>query len=231
MSYAEHSVCIASYWGTMRFADAAIGEGGLASAANFEFELKTRPGRTAGAAMPLGARERARAGAHRGLLNLLGVSLIVLGLRLLGLGLIVLAAVLQELRARTAITRAAVQAERERVARDLHDGLAQDLAFIVVCGERMAPGMDAEHPVVIAAKRALQTSRRTIAELSEPADATLRGELEVRDDGRDSVPTRRRRLRERLGLRRDRAHLCSQGASSEVRLSRIGETGFEGARR
>ncbi|MGH2856139.1 MAG: sensor histidine kinase [Solirubrobacteraceae bacterium] len=56
--------------------------------------------------------------------------------------------------------------ERERIARDLHDGLAQDLAVIAVHGQRMQQELGAEHPVTVAARRALAASRSAIVDLS-----------------------------------------------------------------
>lgn len=63
--------------------------------------------------------------------------------------------------------RAAVLEERRRLARDLHDGVAQELAFIWRQTRRLAPGENG--PVVAAlsgsAERALQESRRAVAAL------------------------------------------------------------------
>src|SRR5262249_36063719 len=84
--------------------------------------------------------------------------------RMIGFGLIAVAALRWELHSRRLVARAATIAERQRVARDLHDGLAQDLAFIAAHSERIATDVGAEHPVVIAARRALQISRCAIAE-------------------------------------------------------------------
>ena len=73
----------------------------------------------------------------------------------------------------------AASAERGRVARDLHDGIAQDLALISAYSEQLTAAMGPGHPVVIAARRALAISRTTIAELSDPpgvgAGETFRG--------------------------------------------------------
>ena len=56
--------------------------------------------------------------------------------------------------------------ERRRIARDLHDGLAQDLAFIAAHGDQIAREAGEEHPLAIAARRALALSRGAIADLS-----------------------------------------------------------------
>jgi signal transduction histidine kinase len=72
---------------------------------------------------------------------------------------------------------AVVTAERERIARDMHDGLVQDLAFIVSQGEVLASELGGEHPVTIAARRALQTSREAIADLSPDVGPTVTSAL------------------------------------------------------
>ena len=89
--------------------------------------------------------------------------------RLLAFAVLLAAALRQELQVRGIQTQAAANAERRRVAQDLHDGLAQDLAFIAAHGARMGADLGGEHPVAIAARRALATSRSAIAELSDPA--------------------------------------------------------------
>jgi signal transduction histidine kinase len=66
----------------------------------------------------------------------------------------------------------AAATERRRVAWDLHDGIAQDLALIGAYREQIAAAMGEDHPVVTAAQRALALSRTTIAELSDPPGAT-----------------------------------------------------------
>lgn len=59
---------------------------------------------------------------------------------------------------------AAVLEDRRRIARDLHDGLAQELAFIVA---------ETHGPAAKAAERALDESRRAIAALTRPVDEAL----------------------------------------------------------
>ncbi len=69
---------------------------------------------------------------------------------------------------------AAVLEERRRMARDLHDGLAQELAYILAQSRRLANRGDEglEH-ICIAAERALDESRRAIAALTRPLDEPL----------------------------------------------------------
>src|SRR5262249_40985362 len=70
----------------------------------------------------------------------------------------------------------AVLDERRRIARDLHDGLAQELAFIVRRAKRtLERGVEASDVTQIAnaAERALDESRRVIATLTRPLDEPL----------------------------------------------------------
>jgi signal transduction histidine kinase len=67
---------------------------------------------------------------------------------------------------------AAVLEERRRIARDLHDGAAQELAFIVRRMRRL-PYVEGVGPIAAAAERALDESRRAIAALSRPLDEPL----------------------------------------------------------
>jgi signal transduction histidine kinase len=100
-------------------------------------------------------------------------------LRLLAFGLLVAAWFCQELEARRTLASVAAIAERQRVARDLHDGLAQDLAFIAAHGARLTGPSGEEHPLAIAAKRALAISRATICDLSSEHGTTVRQALQA----------------------------------------------------
>src|SRR3989440_7778079 len=70
--------------------------------------------------------------------------------------------------------RAAVRREREAMARDLHDGLAQELAFIVTQTRRVAarddPGDETLAAITRAAQRALDESRTLIGGLRAGED-------------------------------------------------------------
>lgn len=101
-----------------------------------------------------------------------------LGLRVLAWALVIFALVGRDLDLRAGLRLAAVTAERRRVAGNLHDGLAQDLAFIVAHRTLLAEHLGAGHPVTIAASRALAASRAAIAELSEPSTGTVHDALE-----------------------------------------------------
>ena len=90
-------------------------------------------------------------------------------------------------RTRERARRDVAAAERLRIANDLHDGLAQDLSFIVAFAERLASEHGDEHPVVVAARRALQVSRGVMVDLAatgapstEAALREIAAELEAR---------------------------------------------------
>ena len=71
---------------------------------------------------------------------------------------------------------AAVERERRRIARDIHDSLAQDLAFIAARVRALerdpAASVRLDH-LAIAATRALEHSRTTISTLTRPLDEPL----------------------------------------------------------
>ncbi|MGI8715743.1 MAG: sensor histidine kinase [Solirubrobacteraceae bacterium] len=86
--------------------------------------------------------------------------------RLAAYGLLLATALRLYGRTREQQAREALSAERLRIARDLHDGLAQDLAFIATHSDRLAIEFGAEHPLAIATRRALAVSRQEIVDLS-----------------------------------------------------------------
>ncbi len=93
-------------------------------------------------------------------------------LRLLGWGAL-LFGVVEEVRLHwRAHEAAAIAGERRRIAREIHDDVAQELAFI-----RRRAGRLAQLPggleIVSAAERALEDSRRAIQALAPPADEPL----------------------------------------------------------
>jgi signal transduction histidine kinase len=81
-------------------------------------------------------------------------------------------------------TAGAIDEERQRIARNLHDGLAQELAFIRMETQRMA----ATHPdgraerLARAAERALEESRTAIETLRNRADEPFHVELSALAD-------------------------------------------------
>jgi signal transduction histidine kinase len=88
-----------------------------------------------------------------------------------------LTAGLEELRwAQRRLAEAAVLQERQRIARDLHDGVAQDLAFILQQARAMqrnmglVPGIER---VIVAGQRALDESREAVATLARPPSQPL----------------------------------------------------------
>lgn len=101
------------------------------------------------------------------------------GLGVFAVALLVAAIAHQELTERRRLALAAALAERRRVARDLHDGLAQDLAFIAAHSAEIARSVDAGPLVAAAARRALAHARGTIVDLSVPDDSTAREALEA----------------------------------------------------
>lgn len=88
-------------------------------------------------------------------------------------------------RARAAVRSEAANiaaAERRRLARELHDGLAQDLAFIAAYAGHLADVSGDDHPIVIAARRALTALRGTISDLSATDTPSLAQAVEMVGD-------------------------------------------------
>ena len=89
--------------------------------------------------------------------------------------------------------RMAAGDERRRLARDLHDGVAQELAFIATEAVRRDPAPDHLARIGAAAARALDESRRAISALSRPLDQPLdEAVAEAAEEvaGRTGVPLR-----------------------------------------
>jgi signal transduction histidine kinase len=104
-------------------------------------------------------------------------------LRLVSYGFLVAAGMRYRSQLHRATAEEAAARERRRLANDLHDGLAQDLAFITGHGNRLAPDLGDEHPIVVAARRALEVSRGAIVDLATTDAPTPGAALEaVADD-------------------------------------------------
>lgn len=73
----------------------------------------------------------------------------------------------------------AISEERHRIARELHDGLAQELAYIRIEALRMAAGRNDErvNRLAHAAERALEESRGAIATLRRDEDTSFSSQL------------------------------------------------------
>jgi signal transduction histidine kinase len=76
--------------------------------------------------------------------------------------------------------------ERRRVAHDLHDGVAQELAYIATLARRMERSTDVQdaHRIADAARHALDESRLVIAALAGAGDAGKQLTLTARDAAR-----------------------------------------------
>jgi signal transduction histidine kinase len=148
---------------------------------------------TVSAGRPPRANGSASIGARIAGLALVGVSVagLVLGSLALGTGpttadrivpvcvfiIIVLLVAHGAARAHRLAVDAAVARDRRRIARELHDGLAQELAFVVTQCSRLAsePGVGR---IAEAAQTALAEARRAMLDLRRPAGTPLAAELE-----------------------------------------------------
>ena len=101
------------------------------------------------------------------------------GLRLAAYAMLLASAYWEYARAHRAEAVAAISSERERIARELHDGLAQDLVCIAAQSQRLGVELQREHPLMVAARNALATSRGVIADLSASTAPTTEAALRV----------------------------------------------------
>jgi signal transduction histidine kinase len=111
------------------------------------------------------------------------------GLRIAAYGMLLVVAVGRYSRTAHETARAALNDERERIAGDLHDGLAQDLTCIGIQAQALESQLGSDHPLIIAARSALAVSRSMIVDLaarSAPTTAAalrlVAAELELRFD-------------------------------------------------
>ena len=109
------------------------------------------------------------------ILNRAGMASVEL-LQASGLLLLVLAITAEvDRRRRARAAAAAVSVERRRLARELHDGVAQELAYIRIQSRQLAGG----EKLVEAADRALEESRAAISGLVRAADEPLARAIEA----------------------------------------------------
>ncbi|MGO9789522.1 MAG: sensor histidine kinase [Solirubrobacteraceae bacterium] len=87
-------------------------------------------------------------------------------IRLAAFGLLAAGALRQSSARRRDAALAMAAQERHRLAQDLHDGLCQDLAFIASQGAQIAGQHGDDHPLAVAARRALAASRGALHDLS-----------------------------------------------------------------
>jgi signal transduction histidine kinase len=94
------------------------------------------------------------------------------GARLVAFGLLLGAAWLRHARVQRRHAYTAVCSERERIARDLHDGLAQDLSCITTHAQRLDCRLAPDDPLMLATRDALAEVRGMIADLTASTDPT-----------------------------------------------------------
>jgi signal transduction histidine kinase len=108
---------------------------------------------------------------------------------------LILAGALREITAyQRELAEVAVHRERRRIARELHDGLAQELAYISGQAQRLRTGGDDPAArIADAAARALDESRQAIATLARPVNAPLDASISQAAEevaARDRIPLR-----------------------------------------
>ena len=93
------------------------------------------------------------------------------GARLVGFALLLGGVCLRYAKVQRRHAYAVVCSERERIARDLHDGLAQDLACITMQAQRLDCRLGPEDPLMLATRDALAELRVMIVDLTARSDA------------------------------------------------------------
>jgi signal transduction histidine kinase len=142
-------------------------------------------------------------------------------------------------RTQQVLATAAVLDERRRIARDIHDGVAQDLAYILQQGRRLAAEPKAPAAmghIVAAARRALDESRHVIAALErsggEPLIDALRataieaadregGKVELELDDTVAVPARTQKVLLRV-LREAIINAMRHGGAQAIKVELTG---------
>jgi signal transduction histidine kinase len=151
-------------------------------------------------------------------------------------------AALELRRTQHVLATAALLEERRRIARDIHDGVAQDLVYMLQQARRLAAQPDAPtvmRDMVIAAARALDESRHVIAALDrsggEPLIAALRataveaagregGEVEMDLDDTVDVPPRSQAVLLRV-LREAIINAMRHGRAKTIKVELRGDPG------
>jgi signal transduction histidine kinase len=101
------------------------------------------------------------------------------GLRVAAYAMLLAVALRRYVRTGQETARAALTEEREWIARDLHDGLAQDLAFIGIQAQALESQLGPEHPLMLAARSALAVSRGMIVDLAARSTPTTAAALRL----------------------------------------------------
>jgi signal transduction histidine kinase len=101
------------------------------------------------------------------------------GLRVAVYGMLLAVAVRRNVRTGQETAWAALNEEREWIARDLHDGLAQDLAFIGIQAQALDSQLGTDDPLMQAARSALAVSRGMIVDLAARSAPTTAAALRL----------------------------------------------------
>jgi signal transduction histidine kinase len=124
------------------------------------------------------------------------------------------------------LSTAAVLDERHRIARDIHDGIAQDLAFILQQGRRLAAQPEAPpvmRHIVLAASRAIDEARHVMAALERSGGTALEvagregGSVEMDVDEAVAMPPRTQEVLLRV-LREAIINAMRHGGAKLVRI-------------